>query len=61
MKGLKKKETISLRVDADTKEDAEKVFKELGLNTSVAINLFLRQVVRTQKIPFELSAEKEED
>lgn len=48
---------ISLRVDDELKQDAEKVFDEIGLTTSAAINIFLKTVVRENRIPFELSAD----
>lgn len=48
--------TISVRLDGETKDAAESLFSELGLNMSVAINAFLRQAVREQRIPFEITA-----
>jgi len=46
--------TISLRIDKKIKEQADSLFDELGLSLSAAINIFLRQSVRRQKIPFEI-------
>ena len=43
---------MSFRVDKDLKRQADKLFKELGLNTSVALNMFLAQCVRNQALPF---------
>ena len=34
---------------------AEKIFEELGLNMTTAINIFLRQTIRENGIPFELT------
>lgn len=48
---------VNVRIDADVKKEAEKVFANLGLTTSTAINLFYKQVIRTNSIPFELKAE----
>ncbi len=48
---------ISLRVDDDVKRSAEKTFNEIGLSMSTAINIFLKTVVRENRIPFELSAD----
>jgi DNA-damage-inducible protein J len=48
---------ISLRVDDDVKRSAEKTLDEIGLSMSSAINIFLKTVVREQRIPFELSAD----
>jgi len=47
---------ISIRVDEDIKKDAEILFAKLGLTLSAATNVFYRQAVRTQGIPFPLSA-----
>lgn len=33
-----------------------KLFSELGISTTQAINMFLKQAVREQRIPFEVSA-----
>lgn len=43
---------MSFRVDKNLKEQADKLFRSLGLNTSVALNMFLAQSVREQGIPF---------
>lgn len=47
--------TMSLRMDAELKRQAEDLFSDLGLNMSTAINIFVRKAVREQRIPFELS------
>ncbi len=46
---------MSFRVDKDLKEQADELFKSLGMNTSVALNIFLTQCVREQQIPFMIS------
>lgn len=43
---------MSFRVDKELKSKADKLFKNLGMNTSVALNMFLTQSVREQSIPF---------
>ena len=43
---------ISFRVDKKLKNQADELFKNLGMNTSVALNMFLTQCVREQSIPF---------
>ena len=48
---------ISLRVDDEVKRRAERTFDDIGLSMSTAINIFLRAVVRENRIPFELSAD----
>ena len=42
----------SFRVDRNLKRKADELFKSLGLNTSVALNMFLTQCIREQGIPF---------
>ncbi len=44
--------SISVRMDAETKKEGEALFKELGLNMSTAINMFVKQAVRENRIPF---------
>lgn len=46
---------MSFRVDKDLKEQADELFKNLGMNTSVALNMFLTQSVREQQIPFDIT------
>lgn len=48
---------ISLRVDDEVKRNAERTLNDIGLNMSTAINIFLKTVVRENRIPFELSAD----
>jgi DNA-damage-inducible protein J len=50
--------TITVRVDTSTKENANKVFKEVGIDMSTAINMFLKQVIMTNGIPFMITAAK---
>lgn len=48
---------ISLRIDDEVKRKAERTLDEIGLSMSTAINIFLKAVVRENRIPFELSAD----
>ena len=48
--------SVSIRIDEDVKRDAEALFSKLGLTLSAATNVFYRQAVRTQGIPFPLTA-----
>jgi len=47
---------ITIRVDKDLKESADSLFERLGLNMSVAFNMFLRKAVNEDAIPFPVSA-----
>lgn len=44
--------TVSFRTDDQTKARAAKLFQDLGLDMSSAINLFLRQSIASNGIPF---------
>ena len=46
---------VTFRVDDELKKQAETLFAELGMNLSTAFNIFLRQSVREQQIPFNVS------
>lgn len=48
---------INLRVDDNLKISAERTLNDIGLSMSTAINIFLKTVVRENRIPFELSAD----
>ena len=49
---------INIRVDRDVKNKAQDVFAALGLDMTSAVNIFLRQAIRKNGIPFELVTEK---
>lgn len=46
---------VTFRVDDELKKQADALFAELGLNLSTALNIFLRQSVRDQQLPFVVS------
>ena len=46
---------VTVRVDKDLKENADSLFERLGLNMSVAFNMFLRKAVNENAIPFPVS------
>ncbi|MCL2603733.1 MAG: type II toxin-antitoxin system RelB/DinJ family antitoxin [Defluviitaleaceae bacterium] len=45
---------VTIRLDRTIKEQAEKMFNDLGMNLSTAFNIFARQSLRQGKIPFEI-------
>jgi DNA-damage-inducible protein J len=49
---------INIRVDSDIKNQAQSIFAALGLDMTSAVNIFLRQAIRKNGIPFELVADK---
>lgn len=38
--------TTNIRMDAELKREAERIFSELGMDMTTAVNLFLRQAVQ---------------
>ncbi len=50
--------TFSVRMDSDLKKDCEELFTDLGMNLTTAINVFLRQSLRTGGFPFEIRQER---
>ncbi len=51
---------INIRTDKELKENCEKLFEDLGLTMSTAINIFLRQSLRTGGLPFEVKLDTPE-
>jgi DNA-damage-inducible protein J len=45
---------LTIRIDENIKQEAEALFSKIGLTMSSAINVFFRQAIREQAIPFEL-------
>jgi len=46
---------VTVRVEKDLKDSADFLFERLGLNMSVAFNMFLRKAVSENAIPFLVS------
>lgn len=44
--------TITIRTSKETKEKAQALFKDLGMDLSTAINSFLRQSIKEEALPF---------
>jgi DNA-damage-inducible protein J len=50
---------LSVRIDADLKKQFDTLCGEFGMNTTTAITVFAKTVVRERKIPFEITAPDE--
>lgn len=48
--------TISIRMDAELKNQMEKLCDELGMNLTTAFTIFAKKAIRERRIPFEVSA-----
>lgn len=51
---------FSVRMDESLKKQFDSLCQEFGMNTSTAINIFARTVVRERRIPFEISSPEPE-
>jgi len=47
---------INVRTDAAIKAQAQQIFESIGLDLSTAVNLFLKQTVRANNLPFVVGA-----
>jgi len=45
---------LNVRVDANDKKVFEKFCSSVGMNVSTAVNMFIKAVIREQKLPFEI-------
>ncbi len=48
----------TVRLDVLVKEESEKLFNDLGLTLSSALNIFLRQALQAQGFPFAIKREQ---
>lgn len=46
---------VTIRVDEELKKQADFLFSDLGMSLSTAFNIFLKQSVREQGMPFKIS------
>mgnify|MGYP006067223289 FL=1 len=51
------KVSTSITIDSDIKAKAQELLADLGLDLSTAVNIFLRQTIRENAIPFNISRE----
>ena len=45
---------MNIRMDKEVKEQAQRIFAQLGMDMTTAVNVFLRQTIRHNGFPFEL-------
>ena len=50
--------TLTIKLDNETKKEFNEFCEEIGINMTTAINMFIKKVVREQRIPFDLSLDK---
>lgn len=49
--------TIQVRIDEKTKKKAKRVFKDMGLDISTGIKVYLNRVAKDETIPFVIRTE----
>ena len=50
--------SLTIKLDNETKKEFNEFCEEIGINMTTAINMFIKKVIRDQRIPFELSLNK---
>jgi DNA-damage-inducible protein J len=50
--------TVQVRIDENIKKPAEILLKQLGIKPSQAINMFYRQIIINEGIPFNITLSK---
>lgn len=53
--------SMTVRIDSELKKQFSEVCNELGMSVNTAINIFVNAAVKTQSIPFKISARPAED
>lgn len=48
------KTTVTIKIDKQLKEDTQEILNSLGLDFSKAINIYFRQIVMRQGLPFKV-------
>ena len=49
--------SITIRMDAGLKKQAEMLFEDMGMNMTTAFTIFTKAAVRQGKIPFEIAGD----
>ena len=52
---------LNVRVDAKDKKNFEQFCSTVGMNVSTAVNMFIKAVLREQKLPFEVKTNAFDD
>ena len=53
---MSKSATVTMRIDAGLKRQAEALCEEMGLTLSTAYTMLLKAIVRTRSLPFRVKA-----
>lgn len=52
---------VTIRLDNNDKIEFARICEKIGLSVSTAFNVFVKTVIKEEKIPFELSARDRDD
>jgi len=52
---------VNIKMNAKLKDEGEKLFRELGLSFSAAVNIFVSQALRERGLPFRVTEDCGED
>ena len=48
---------LNVRIDSDDKKKFDEFCNKAGMNVSVAVNMFVKAVIREQRLPFEIKVD----
>lgn len=46
--------TLNIKIDRNLKSEADRLFNDMGMNLTTAVNVFIRQAVLERAIPFKI-------
>lgn len=52
---------VTIRLDSNDKAEFSRICEKIGLSVSAAFNVFVKTVIKEERIPFELSARDRDD
>ncbi|MBR2493915.1 type II toxin-antitoxin system RelB/DinJ family antitoxin [Helicobacter sp.] len=52
---------VQVRVEKELKDKADKLFNELGLDTTTAIRIFLKSAINNQGLPFKVQTKTQKE
>lgn len=52
---------LTIRLNSDLKMQFDRLCEEFGMSTNTAFNIYVRQVVRSRRIPFAIEAPANDD
>ena len=52
---------VQVRVEKELKDKADKLFNELGLDTTTAIRIFLKSAINNQGLPFKVQTKAQKE